>query len=705
MENVIGVYICSGCGIGDAVNLEKTEKVANGEYKVKVCKKDECLCGEQSVATIKGDIESEGLTRVVLAACSPRVMTDVFNFGDTVVERVNFREHLAWCHEPNDEDTDMLAEDMLRMGIVRAGLTKNLEALVSETFDKTVMVVGGGLAGMQSAFSSARAGFDVVLVEKADKLGGHLNDLYKQIDYNPPYNAIREPGVEEWAAKIEGEEKITLHLGAVIESTSGQPGQFAVKLSNGQELTVGAIVQATGAKEYDPANLSYLGYGQSDRIVTRAQFEQIAKNGNFVKGTGGEPAKYGFIQCAGSRDPEHLAYCSATCCLESLKQAKYIREKDPEAQIFIFYKDMRTPGQFENFYWGALDQDNLFMTRGPIKSVQANGDKITVTLDDELIGDEVSSELDMLVLANGMVPNNEGLKLTYRQGPELPDAKYGFPDSEFICFPYETRRTGIYAAGSIRQPMDDLTTVDDANGAAMKAIQAIELYSKGTVVHPRALDISWPDFNLSRCTQCKRCTEECPFGALDEDEKGTPQTNPNRCRRCGICMGACPERIINFDNYSIEMVVKMIKACEVPEEDEEKPRVLAFVCENDAYPTLDLAGLNKLKYSSYIRFIPVRCLGSINTVWVTTALDSGFDGILYIGCKHGDDYQCHMIKGSELASTRMENVSEKLEKMMLEPERVQIHELALTDYDKLPVIIEEYMETIEEIGPNPFKDM
>jgi len=170
-------------------------------------------------------------------------------------------------------------------------------------------------------------------------------------------------------------------------------------------------------------------------------------------------------------------------------------------------------------------------------------------------------------------------------------------------------------------------------------------------------------------------------------------------------MGACPERIVNFQNYSIDMVVNMIKACEVPEEDEEKPRVIAFVCENDAYPTFDLVGLNRIKYSSYIRLIPVRCLGSINTVWVTTALDSGFDGILYIGCKHGDDYQCHMVKGSELAETRMENVSEKLEKMMLEPERVQIHELALTDYDKLPEIIDEYMETMEEVGPNPFKDM
>ena len=210
---------------------------------------------------------------------------------------------------------------------------------------------------------------------------------------------------------------------------------------------------------------------------------------------------------------------------------------------------------------------------------------------------------------------------------------------------------------------------------------------------------------MDRCTDCKRCTEECPFGAYDENEKGTPIQNPNRCRRCGICIGSCPERVINFADYSINSVSAMIKSVEVPDEFEEKPRILVFVCENDAYPAFDMAGQKRLKYSSYIRVIPVRCIGSVNKVWISDALSQGFDGILQIGCKPGDDYQCHFIHGSELTEKRGENIQETLETMMLEPERIRTEFVEITDYDKIPDIINDYVEEIELIGPNPFKDM
>ena len=278
---------------------------------------------------------------------------------------------------------------------------------------------------------------------------------------------------------------------------------------------------------------------------------------------------------------------------------------------------------------------------------EAGDGELRINVKNTLIDKHIQLEADLVVLATGMTPvaadgeairrfrdaraivekgdpgtqletakatawelkHHEGtdiLRLGYRQGPDLPILKYDFPDSHFICFPYETRRTGIYVAGCARAPNDSDACREDAAGAALKAIQCIELASRGAAVHPRWEDRSYPDIAMQRCTQCKRCTEECPFGALDEDEKAFPLPKPTRCRRCGICLGSCPERIISFADYSVGIISSMIKSIEVPEEFEEKPRLLGLIRENDAYPALDTAGLNRIGHSAFIRFIPVR---------------------------------------------------------------------------------------------------
>jgi len=170
-------------------------------------------------------------------------------------------------------------------------------------------------------------------------------------------------------------------------------------------------------------------------------------------------------------------------------------------------------------------------------------------------------------------------------------------------------------------------------------------------------------------------------------------------------MGSCPERIISFKDYSIDIIGSMIKAIEVPEEDEEKPRVIAFLCENDAYPALDMVGINRLPYNPHVRVIPLRCLGSLNIVWIADALSKGIDGLLMIGCKYGDDYQCHYIKGSELTNYRMEKVQETLQRLVLEPERIQVLQLSISEYDKLPKIFDDFLTRMEEIGPNPYKGL
>jgi quinone-modifying oxidoreductase subunit QmoB len=746
MDPKIGVYICSGCGIGEAVDIEDLQKAAQ-EAGAHVVKSHERLCVAEGLQQIQDDISGEQLNRVVVAACSGRVMAREFDFGQEVfVDRASLREQVTWVQEPNDEDTQMLAQDYVRMSIAKV---KNGEAPQPETEEiiKTVMVVGGGIAGLTAARAAAEAGYEVYLVEKEDRLGGWSRMFTRSFPRRAPWTEIEAGGVDDLIAAVEGNRKIRVFTSTTVAEMTGAPGLFTARLQgqHQDELQVGSVIQATGWRPYDPKNLKHLGYGSSPDVVTNVQVEEMLSGGGIKRpSTGHAPRSVAFIQCAGSRDPEHLPYCSAVCCRTSLKQAALIREQLPDTRVFILYKDLRSPAQFELFYRKIQEDEGIFLSKGEVYEVTPNGGAIAVKMKDSLLGADVAVDAEMVVLAAGMVPTHKVddgvldkdeaaeaestaeatskeekkedtvssvargpqpkiLNLTYRQGTDLPELKYGFPDSHFVCFPYETRRTAIYAAGCVRAPMDMLQAGKDAHGAALKAIQALELTARGEAVHPRARDMSVPAFFLQRCTQCKRCTEECPFGTLDEDEKGTPKPNPTRCRRCGICMGACPERIISFKNYSPNMVSQMIKAIEIPDEEDEKPRYLAFICENDALPALDMAGQRRLRYSPFIRFIPVRCLGSVNTVWIGDALSAGFDGVMLFGCKMGDDYQCHMITGSQLADRRMINVQDKLQQLALEQERVHIETIAIDEADKLVKAVEDFVEEMEGIGMNPFK--
>ena len=737
MEKKMGVYICSGCGLGDALDMEALAGVATSEYNVPVCKQHPFLCSPEGVALIKSDLESGEIDTAVIAACSPRVMTDVFAFSpDKVVERVNLREQVVWSHPANDEDTQMMAQDFLRMGITKAMESESPVPFEAENLSKRILVVGGGLAGITAANEAAKAGYEAILVEKTDQLGGYLKDVYKLPPSQPPYEELQELDLQGLIQEVTDKPGITVYTGAQVAQVSGAPCMFDVQIAqNGNQVQerVGSIVLTTGAVEYDPQKLGHLGYGQFPDVITASQLEPLFKAGDVKRPSNGQPVNaVAFILCAGSRDPEHLPYCSAACCVESLKQAKYFKEANPESAVYIFYKDIRANGNYELLY-KQLQKDGVIFVRGTVSGIEDDGSGSLIILAEDILTRSpiMSESLDLVVLANGMVPSTafgepykaqaqkEGeeaqevpadtilasniLNLQYRQGPELPALKYGFPDSHFICFPYESRRTGIYPAGTVRAPMDYARAIDDATGAALKAIQCVEMVAEGKAVHPRAGDLSYPEFFMQRCTQCKRCTEECPFGAINEDEKGNPLPNPTRCRRCGVCMGACPERIISFKNYSVGMVGNMIKSIQVPDEYEEKPRILVLACENDAYPALDMVGIRRMGYNPWVRILPVRCLGSMNLVWIADALSKGIDGILLLGCKHGDDYQCHFVKGSELANIRMSKIQETLNRLVLESDRVRLEQISIMDYHRLPQILDDFSSKLEEVGPNPYK--
>ena len=729
-DNKFAAYLCAGCGLGDTLNFNEIEKIAKKEGKMPLVKRHDFLCSAAGVQLIRDDIETEGVTHVMIAACSRRAKTEAFDFPGIAVTRANLREGVIWIvatGPAHDEVRQEMANDYVRMGCAELKKMKVPGGVANSGSNKRILVVGGGVSGLTAAIEAAETGYQVLLVEKAPQLGGWAAQLWKRVPYREPYAQPQDTGMSELIGRVVAHPLISVHLNSTLAETAGAPGRFAVKIAQDggavvQEM-VGAIVQTSGFTTYDVARLPELGGGLPG-VVDQAGLEALAKAAQgkeFKRADGHAVQSVVFVQCAGQRDTTgiHLPYCSGHCCATSVKQAMYFKDANPDIDTVLLYTDLRLPGMGEDFYRSAQEKGVTF-TKGKVSGVKADNGGCTVSFRDLILDENATVNADLVVLATGQVPNSgvnielpeeqqsevkpiSILNLTYRQGKDLPQLTAGLTDSHFICFPYETRRTGIYAAGPVRRPMDMQQAVEDATGAALKAIQTVENAALGRAAHPRSGDLSYPIVRLEGCTQCKRCTVECPFGAIDEDERRFPVFNEARCRRCGTCMGACPVRVISFENYSVDTVGSQIKSIDMPDEFSERPRILLLACENDAYPALDMAGLSRTVYSAFVRAIPVRCLGSVNAIWITDALNGGWDGVMMMGCKRGDDYQCHFVKGSELAYYRMSKIDDTLKGMGLETERVASYEVAITDNQKVAALINEYAAKIKEIGMSPMK--
>ncbi|KAA6182032.1 hydrogenase iron-sulfur subunit [Thiohalocapsa marina] len=761
-EKKLAGYICTGCGIGERLNVEQMRTIATREGKLGACKTHPMLCGAEGVQMIRDDIAAGEATHVMIGACSRRSKMEAFSFPDAAMSRANLREGVLWLRpdtEEQKETTQEMADDYIRMACAEVRFMTVPSASGEQELNKTLLVVGGGVTGMTAALEAARAGYPVHLVAEENHLGGVWTDLYKRVPFRAAAADVvgskdidlpqpEDPGVDALAERIRANERITVHLNARITRTSGAPGRFSADISteSGGTVTenVGAIVQASDFKPYDASNLPEFAYGKSPDVVTNFELERLAKdaNGGPIRrpSDGKEVTSVAFIQCAGQRSdkPGHLPYCSGFCCTESIKQAMYFREQNG-ADATVLFDDLRTPGAAGEDFYRSGQQAQVTFSKGKASEVVSENGTLKVHFKDLILNEDTAMDCDLVVLATGQVPNTGPdpyaqlaveeaeteeekdaarrklenappsiLNLDYRQGTDLPQLKHGFVDSHFICFPYETRRTGIYAAGPCRRPMDMKQAMEDAVGAALKAIQSAENAGRGAAVHPRVGDLSYPQFRKEGCTQCKRCTVECPFGAINEDEQRYPLFNESRCRRCGTCMGACPVRVISFENYSIDTVGQQIKNVDMPDEFSEKPRILALACENDAYPALDMAAQaaqmgDGIELTPFARVIPVRCLGSVSLSWITDALNTGYDGIVLMGCRRDDDYQCHFVRGSAMAAERLSKVGDTLQQMQLETERVAVYEVAITDIQRAPQLINDMAATIEKVGMNPFK--
>jgi len=471
------------------------------------------------------------------------------------------------------------------------------------------------------------------------------------------------------------------------ECVKACPAQAVELQQTPSEMTLraGAIIATTGWDPYPLSKVEEYGYGLYPNVISNLEAERLLENPPELK-------EVGFIQCAGSRDERHLNYCSSVCCSASLKQALYLKERLPDSRFYIFYQDIRTPGFDEELYRQVKSLDNVIFIRGLPSTVKPDGEngRLKIRAEDTLSGKEVNIGLDLLVLAGGMAPSEGSGEIAERFN--LPLNNYGFFESHLQCHPEESQRAGIYVGGACRGPMNVAQSIESSHRAMVEAMQFID----GTFL----VEPTYPLVDKTKCDKCKRCMEDCSFSAYYFDAEGFPTPDLARCRQCGNCMGTCPITAISLRHFTIKQTAAQIQAIKVSSLPKEEPVILAFLCKNDAYHAAREAADSDVVIPPNVFFIKVPCAGSLNNALLADALSFGIDGILIAGCKDG---QCHYVRGTQLVKTRSVDLSDKLKKMMIEPERIRFENIEIRDSKKYTELINSYMKDLKAMGPNPFR--
>lgn len=464
-----------------------------------------------------------------------------------------------------------------------------------------------------------------------------------------------------------------------------------------EPVSAGAIVVATGWDLYELERVQEYGFGKHPNVISSLEMERLLAFGDphseRLRGfSPGDFQTVGFIQCAGSRDEKHLDYCSGVCCSATLKQIQELRSRNPDVNCFVYYMHIRTPGFDEHMYRDVREGGNVVFIRERPAHVGFDPDsgKAVIESLDEVLGKRVRTEMDLLVLAGGMKPSRDGVEAG--KILRMPTNAYGFFESHKQCYPAESQRTGIFAAGCAREPMNVSQSVESGVSAAMRAMPFLE----GTLL----IEPTYPEVNEKKCDSCGRCVEECPFAVLTYNEKEIPVPDLARCRQCGNCMGICPKIAVDLRNSTIKQYASQI---EVLSENaflpRNEPTICVFLCENDAWLAHCTAQRQGLVPSGVVA-LSVPCAGALNNALIADALSYGIDGVYIGACPDGT---CHYVRGNELIRKRRDDLADKLENMMIEPERVAFEGIGPRDVTRYAASLADYVTTLKEKGPNPFK--
>ena len=416
--------------------------------------------------------------------------------------------------------------------------------------NRTALVIGGGMAGMHAALSLADRGVPVHLVEKEAHLGGYLGARVEHtVDGLAPMAMATDLKLKVWENK-----NITVHLNCEVEKSSGALGSFESKLrftDSGENtyLHHGVAIIATGAHE--GATGEY-GYGTSEAVLTQGELKKGLANGEI---DAGELENVVMIQCAGSRQPEGRRYCSRICCLGAIDNALKIKEKNPEARVFIFYRDVMTYGFCEQYYTKARSAGIIFMNYSldDKPQVELAEGKPVVRFTDPVLNEEMELPADLVVLSTGVDPEESNRKLAGAFGVSLTDDGF-FAEVDGKWRPIEFPKVGLYLAGTAHSTMPLRSVVLQADAAAQKAYT----YLSGREVHTAAVTSMVKD---ALCVRCQRCVNICPYGARAYNEADKRiEVDAAACQACGMCAVECQNNAAEVRGWSDKQLLAVIDA-------------------------------------------------------------------------------------------------------------------------------------------------
>jgi len=550
----IGVFVCQcGINIGGVVSVPEVVRYAESMPNVVYATDNLYTCSSDTQEKIMEAIREHGLNRVVVASCSPRTHEPLFQetireagLNRYLFEMANIRDQCSWVHMREPEAATEKAKDLVRMAVAKARGLEPLERHVVSVTPRG-LVVGGGLSGMTAALAMAEQGFETHLVEREGELGGYLRRIHKGFDGADPQALLKD-----LVERVENNELISVHLDSEVDEISGYVGNFKSRvISKGSdqnaEVEHGVVIVSTGAEEYEPEE--YL-YGEDPRVTTQLAFEERLASGELDKPLGNVV----MIQCVGSRCEERQ-YCSRICCGEAVKNAFYIKETDPEANVFVLYRDIRTYGLMERHYNEAREAGVVFVLydddNKPRVTSSGDGKMLTVSIHEPVLGENLSIDADHLVLSTAMVSHGDSDRLAKMLKVPLNEDGF-FLEAHAKLRPVDFATDGVYVCGMAHSPKFIEESISQAKAAVSRACMVLtkdEIEAEGVTAR----------VDEGRCSGCGLCVLVCPYNAIEVDEeKKVATVNTAMCKGCGACSATCRSSAIDVMGYTDDQIFAVI---------------------------------------------------------------------------------------------------------------------------------------------------